>query len=182
MMIKKIPNLLSIFRLIIVPVIIWEIISGHYLNAFILCILASLSDLLDGFIARKFSAESKLGFYLDALADKFFIFSLYVIIGTKLLLPLYLIILVVFRDIFISGSYLLSFLSKVEFNLRTTMISKVNTFFQMLLIIFVLANSANLFIGFIFTDFLITLLSYIVIFTTISSFSVYVFNWIKEYN
>lgn len=181
-MIKKIPNLLSIFRLIIVPVIIWEIISGYYLNAFIFCIIASLSDLIDGFIARKFNAESNLGFYLDALADKFFIISLYLIIGTKLLLPLYLIILVIFRDILISGSYLLSFLSKVEFNLRTTKISKVNTFFQMLLIIFVLANSANFFIEFIFTDSAIRLLSLIVIFTTISSFVVYVFNWIKEYN
>ena len=179
-MIKILPNLLSILRVFLVPFILLFIVQESFLIALILCCIASFSDMADGFLARKFNSETNLGFYLDAIADKFFIFSLYSIIGLKMLLPIYIIFIVIFRDIFITGSYILSILTGNKIELKPTIISKINTFMQMLLILFILLSLCEVNIYNFENSSLIALLSYAVIFTTIISFIIYINNWLKE--
>ena len=179
-MIKSLPNLLSILRIFLVPFILLFIVQELFLLSLILCCIAAFSDMADGFLARKLNNETNLGFYLDAIADKFFIFSLYSIIGLKMLLPIYIIFIVIFRDIFISGSYILSFLTGNKLELKPTIISKINTFMQMLLILFILLSLCE--INFYYFEYssLITLFSYAVIFTTVISFIIYINNWLRE--
>ena len=179
-MIRAFPNILSIMRIFLVPFILYLIIKESFFLAFILCSLASISDMLDGFLARKFNNETKLGFFLDAIADKFFIFSIYSIIGIKMLLPIYVIFFVIFRDIFISGSYVLTILIGKNSNMRPTKISKVNTFMQMLLVVIILLNLCEINILYFRNNELIILLSYVVIFTTVTSFIIYINDWLKE--
>lgn len=179
-MIRLLPNLLSIVRIFLVPFILLFMIQESFLLAFILCCIASISDMADGFLARTLKCETKLGFYLDAIADKFFIFSVYSIIGFKMLLPIYIIFIVIFRDIFISFSYILSVLTGNKLELNPTIISKINTFMQMLLIALILLNLSEINIYYFDNQSLITLLSFIVIFTTITSFIIYINDWFRE--
>ena len=180
-MIRAFPNILSILRIFLVPFILYLIIQNYFFFAFILSCIASISDMLDGFLARKLNNESKIGFYLDVIADKFFIFSIYLIIGIKLLLPTYVIFCVIFRDIFISGSYILTALIGKNLNMKPTSISKINTFMQMLLIVIILLNLSEINIFHFVSNEIIIFLSYIVIFTTLTSFIVYINYWFKEY-
>ena len=103
-MIKNIPNLLSIFRLITIPIVAWLLLIDLFFYAALFTILIAVSDFLDGFIARSLKVESELGSYLDAIADKAFVISIYILIGTANLLPVFIIILVISRDI-ITVSY-----------------------------------------------------------------------------
>ena len=77
------------------PLIMWLLLIDSFLEAAIIIIVVSLTDFLDGFIARKYNSETVFGFYLDAIADKVLIVSIYLILGIKLLIPLYLIILII---------------------------------------------------------------------------------------
>ena len=111
-MIKNIPNLLSIFRLITIPIVAWLLLIDLFFYAALFTILIAVSDFLDGFIARSLKAESELGSYLDAIADKAFVISIYILIGTANLLPVFIIILVISRDIIILGSFVITFFAK----------------------------------------------------------------------
>ena len=118
------------------PLIMWLLLIDSFLEAAIIIIVVALTDFLDGFIARKYNSETVFGFYLDAIADKVLIVSIYLILGIKLLIPLYLIILIVFRELLISGSYLLGAILDFKTNLKPILVSKINTFLQILLTIF----------------------------------------------
>ena len=113
-MIKNIPNLLSIFRLITIPIVAWLLLIDLFFYAALFTILIAVSDFLDGFIARSLKAESELGSYLDAIADKAFVISIYILIGTANLLPVFIIILVISRDIIILGSFVITFFAGIK--------------------------------------------------------------------
>ena len=104
-----IPNFITIARLIGVPLIVWLMIADRFLAAALLFILAGLSDAADGFIAKRFHASSELGAYLDPVADKALLVSVFVTLGFKGALPAWLIVLVVSRDLFIIGAMLLAY-------------------------------------------------------------------------
>ena len=84
-------------------------IADRFVEATVLFILAGLSDAADGFIAKRFNAVSELGAYLDPVADKALLVSVFVTLGFKGLLPAWLIVLVVSRDLFIIGGMLLAY-------------------------------------------------------------------------
>ena len=77
----SIPNLITLGRIILVPAVVWAIISGEMLVAFALFLVAGISDAVDGFLAKRFHMASELGAYLDPLADKALIVSIYVALG-----------------------------------------------------------------------------------------------------
>jgi cardiolipin synthase len=85
----------------LVPVVVWAITSGEMRIAFFLFLAAGISDAVDGFLAKRFRMASELGAYLDPLADKALIVSIYVSLGIAGALPIFLVILVVSRDIMI---------------------------------------------------------------------------------
>src|SRR5262245_65938680 len=88
----NLPNLITIARILLVPVIVWAIGSGEMLAAFILFLAAGVSDAIDGFLAKRFGMASELGSYLDPLADKALIVSIYLALGINDELPRWLVI------------------------------------------------------------------------------------------
>src|SRR5664279_2128942 len=97
----NIPNLITLGRILLVPVVVWAIASGAMWIAFVLFLAAGVSDAIDGFLAKRFGMATELGAYLDPLADKALIVSIYLTLGVNGLIPRWLVILVVSRDILI---------------------------------------------------------------------------------
>ena len=104
----SIPNLITLARIILVPVVVWAIASGQLRLAFLLFLAAAISDGVDGFLAKRFGMKTELGAYLDPLADKVLIVSIYVTLGITGVIPLWIVILVVSRDFMIVGAIILS--------------------------------------------------------------------------
>ena len=129
----NIPNLITIFRILLVPVTIWLIIAGAFGWAFIAFIAAGISDGIDGFIAKQFNMRTELGSYLDPLADKLLLVSIFLSLGFLQLAPAWLVILIASRDVLIVGAVLLSRVLDKPVAMRPLMISKVNTTAQILL-------------------------------------------------
>lgn len=136
----SIPNLITLGRIILVPAVIWAIISGEMLVAFALFLVAGISDAVDGFLAKRFHMASELGAYLDPLADKALIVSIYVALGIARELPISLVILVVSRDIMIIAGFMLAWLVNKPMPVRPHPVSKLNTVAQILLAALVLAE------------------------------------------
>jgi cardiolipin synthase len=138
-----IPNFITIGRLIGVPLIVWLMVADRFVEATALFVLAGISDAADGFIAKRFGAASELGAYLDPIADKTLLVSVFVTLGFKGVLPPWLIILVVSRDLFIIGGILLAYILSNPMPVRPLLVSKVNTAAQILLIAFVLSDRSG---------------------------------------
>lgn len=136
----SIPNFLSFARLVSVPLIIWLIHEGHMTPAFWLFVGAGVTDAIDGFLAKRFNAKTVLGSYLDPLADKALLVGVYVTLGWTDHIPLWLVILVVFRDFTIVGGALLEQTITQSFKSEPMMVSKVNTALQISLAALVLAR------------------------------------------
>ena len=108
------------------------------LIAVILFILGALSDAIDGTLARKQRNPSRFGAFIDPIADKALLVGTYITLGHESFLPIWLVILVVFRDIVIVGGALIFHTVTQSLSMRPLMISKVNTVAQLLLAIGVL--------------------------------------------
>jgi len=134
------PNLITVIRILIVPVAIWLIIHGAYTPAFLLFVLAGISDSVDGFLARYYQWNTKLGSYLDPIADKLLLVAIYVTLGFLGHMPAWLVILVVSRDVLIVGAVMLSWMMDRALEVRPSRISKVNTAGQIVLAGVVLAQ------------------------------------------
>lgn len=128
----NLPNLITLARILSVPVVVWAIAANEMLFAFLLFLAAGISDGVDGFLAKRFGMKSELGAYLDPLADKVLIVSIYVALGITEAAPRWLVILVVSRDLMIVGAVLLSWLVGRPVSVRPLVISKVNTVAQIL--------------------------------------------------
>ena len=138
----NLPNIITLTRLFSVPVLVWLILTDRFYAAFWLFMAAGISDALDGFIAKHWKQSSILGTYLDPLADKALLMGVYITLGATDQVPIWLVILVVFRDVMIIGGVLLLHVCKTEVKLRTLMVSKLNTALQIFLITLVLAELA----------------------------------------
>ncbi len=134
-----IPNLITLTRLLLVPLTIWLILGGRFGTAFWVFIAAGLSDALDGFIAKRFDCRTRLGALLDPIADKALLASVYVTLGVAGHLPNWIVILVVFRDVMIIGGYLLVQSIAAPQRFDPLYISKINTSMQIVLVGCVLA-------------------------------------------
>jgi cardiolipin synthase (CMP-forming) len=129
----NLPNLITLARILSVPVLVWAIAAGEWLFAFLLFLAAGISDMVDGFLAKRFGMTSELGAYLDPLADKVLIVSIYVALGISEAVPRWLVILVVSRDIMIIGAVILSWLVGKPVAVKPLMVSKLNTGAQIFL-------------------------------------------------
>jgi cardiolipin synthase (CMP-forming) len=136
----NIPNSLTLARIVLVPLIVWLIITHAMLPAFLLFLLAGLSDAADGFLAKRFGWHTELGAYLDPIADKALLVSIYVTLGFSDHLPAWLVIAVVSRDILIIGAFLLSWVLSQPVSVHPLLVSKANTLSQIVLAGLVLAE------------------------------------------
>ena len=105
---KSIPNMLSILRLLLVPVFLWLLIADQFLIAFLVLMFASFTDWLDGFIARKFNQITSLGKVLDPSADRLFILATLIGLTVNEIIPAWLAIVIVARDVLLLIGYPIS--------------------------------------------------------------------------
>lgn len=137
----NLPNLISLGRLLLVPLAISLILEGSYWAAFWIFVIAGFSDAVDGFIAKRFDRRTRLGALLDPVADKVLLVSVYVTLGIAGQLWTWLVVLVVFRDIMIVGGFLLiQAIAVAPKPFHPLFISKVNTGIQVALVGYVLAR------------------------------------------
>jgi cardiolipin synthase (CMP-forming) len=136
----NIPNSLTLARIVLVPLIVWLIITHEMTWAFILFLVAGLSDAADGFLAKRYGWHSELGAYLDPIADKALLVSIYVTLGFAGHLPVWLVIAVVSRDILIVGAVVLSWMLSRPLTMQPLLVSKANTVAQIMLAGVVLAE------------------------------------------
>jgi cardiolipin synthase len=129
----NLPNFITIGRILLVPITVWLIISSEFSLAFVAFVVAGVSDGVDGFIARKLNQRSELGAYLDPIADKALLVSIYVSLGFLQFLPAWLVILVVTRDVLIVGAVVLAWVVNKPMVVAPSMASKVNTVGQIVL-------------------------------------------------
>jgi len=136
----NIPNLITLGRVMLVPVVFWLLVSGQTQAAFFAFVLAGVSDAVDGFIAKRFGLQTELGAYLDPLADKLLLVSIFVALGVRGALPSWLVIAVVSRDILIVLGVMLAGLLDHPVRIRPLVVSKANTVAQIVLAGTVLAD------------------------------------------
>jgi cardiolipin synthase len=157
---------------------VWAIAAGEMKIAFLLFLLAGLSDLVDGFLAKRFNMATELGAYLDPLADKALIVSIYVTLGIAGAIPRWLVILVVSRDIMIVSAVILSWLVDRPVKLKPLTVSKHNTVAQILLALVVLASLAFNFDA----QWAVYGLTALVAALTLASVILYVVEWVRHMN
>ncbi len=141
-MLAQLPNLLTFLRIAICPVLILLLRDHNYAWVLILFIVAGITDGLDGYIAKRFNYASSLGAILDPIADKLLIASAYIMLAILELIPFWLLILVMFRDLIIVAGYLILVVVNDSVITRPSYISKLNTFMQIVLVIAVLGGAA----------------------------------------
>ncbi|WP_421989440.1 CDP-alcohol phosphatidyltransferase family protein [Roseococcus sp.] len=135
------PNLITLARLASVPATIWLILHHRLDIAFLLFLAAGLSDALDGWLARYTNSRSAIGALLDPVADKALLISVYVTLAAMGVLPDWLAILVVFRDVVIVGGLLLLWMLGARTAIKPLYISKLNTAMQLILAGFALFHA-----------------------------------------
>lgn len=168
-----VPNLITLARLLSVPVAVYVILLGYYGVAFWIFLIAGVSDAADGLIAKHYGVSSKVGSFLDPLADKALLMGVYLALGSLDHIPLWLVILIVFRDVLIIGGALLFQTLTHSLKMEPLFISKVNTVAQITLAGFVLGRLA---LG-LSDGWLESLLVYAVATTTLASGAAYVVKW-----
>ena len=174
----SIPNLITLGRILLVPVVVWAITAGEMRVAFVLFLAAGISDAVDGFLAKRFGMTTELGAYLDPLADKAMLVSIYIALGLTEAVPRWLVILVVSRDIMIVSAVILSWVVDKPVPLRPLLVSKLNTVAQIALACVVMAA-----LGFGFNaDIAAMGLTALVTALTLLSVAFYVAEWVRHMN
>lgn len=174
----SIPNLITLGRILLVPIVVWAIASGAMWIAFVLFLAAGLSDAVDGYLAKRFHMTTELGAYLDPLADKALIVSIYITLGINGLIPGWLVILVVSRDIMIVGAVMLSWLVGTPVKVKPLLVSKLNTAAQIVFACVVLGT-----LGFAYPLPRVSLLLMAVVAAlTLLSVAAYVAEWVRHMN
>ena len=171
----SLPNLISLGRLVLVPIIVTLIVQPEWGLAFALFVVAGVSDAVDGWLAKRFDLRTELGSYLDPLADKALLVSIYVSLAIVGVLPSAIAILVVSRDVMIVGAVMVSWVLDKPVAIRPLLVSKLNTLAQIAFASAVLAAKAfSLPLGLWFTISL-----YVVAALTLAS-AAYLTQWIRH--
>jgi cardiolipin synthase (CMP-forming) len=173
--IVTIPNLITLFRFFLVPAILYALFTQRVEWAFAGFLIAGISDGVDGFIARQFNQRSTLGAYLDPMADKILLVSVFLMLGYMGELPLWLVVSAVARDILIMGAVLLSTIMANPVEMRPLFVSKANTAVQIILAAVVLGELA-----FSTETFMRQLLIYLSGLLTVASAAAYLVGWLRH--
>ncbi len=137
-----IPNLLGLLRIIAGPYVAYLLWQGQYDLAFWVFLVAGLTDAIDGPIARKTGTANEFGLYLDPIADKFFINTIYIALLILGFLPSWIVILVFLRDFLISSCIILSKVFNLDMFVKPARLSKINTGLQIALAALIMGDQA----------------------------------------
>lgn len=170
---KDIPNAISMMRIILVIPIVYFLLRGQYNVSLILFLVAGLSDALDGFLAKRYQWVSRLGSFLDPLADKLLLLSCFTACVYLELMPLWLLVLVVSRDLFVAiGAFFYHYFIE-GFKGEPPFSSKLNTLVQIVYLLMLIASQGLILIPLSWVDFAL----YAVLATTSVSGLEYVWVW-----
>jgi cardiolipin synthase len=172
----SIPNIITLGRIMLVPVIVWAIASNQMRIACAVFLIAGVSDAVDGFLAKRFNMASDLGALLDPLADKALLVSIYVSLGIWGAIPRWLVILVVSRDIMIVSAVIVSWLFGKPIPMKPLMVSKLNTVAQVGFAALVLAALG---FGFKSSPFDLILMGFVAVLTLLSV-AFYLVEWMRH--
>ncbi|MFD1329499.1 CDP-alcohol phosphatidyltransferase family protein [Mycoplana ramosa] len=137
-----IPNMITVARLLAVPVFAWALLEGRLSAAFFIFLAAGLSDAVDGYLARRWDQHSAFGAWLDPIADKLLMASAYGLLGFLGVLPAWLVLLVIGRDVLIVAAVAAARLQGKALETKPILVSKANTAAQVFLVVLVLADLA----------------------------------------
>ncbi len=176
MKLQYLPNYLTCLRFLLVAPILLALFNQHYEWAFYLFLAAGVTDALDGLLARVYGWTSRFGAMADPLADKILLMSSFITLGWLQQIPLWLVAVVVARDIWImSGGLAYRFLiGRLDF--MPSGVSKINTFLQILLVGVLLIHLSFIAMPAI----LLTGIIYAVFLTSITSMLHYTWVWSKK--
>jgi cardiolipin synthase len=173
---RDIPNIISFLRVVLTIPVVYLLMKQEFGYALILFAIAGLSDGLDGFLAKYFGWQSRLGALLDPLADKALLMAAFLVLGGLGLIPVWLVALVIFRDLLIVGGALYYNFRVETLEADPSIASKINTLMQILLVILVVCDAGPLPLP----DALIQALVWITLVTTVISGGAYVWVWSKK--
>jgi cardiolipin synthase len=171
----SIPNAITLARLCAVPLAVWLILKHEMVAAFWLFVAAGVSDAVDGFIAKRFDARTEVGAVLDPVADKALLVTVYITLGLTGRLDDWLVILVVFRDIFIVGGVLVLYVLGSPPAIKPLLVSKLNTALQIVLAGTVLLRAAYGIPGVMVVEALV----WAVAASTLASGVAYAWGWVR---
>lgn len=175
----NIPNFLSLLRIILVPVFVIFLINAEYDKALITFIAAGLTDALDGTLARLLKCQTKLGAYLDPIADKLLLVTSFVSLAIFGIIPAWLAVMVISRDfIILLGLAILTMMS-VSYEIQPAIVGKITTALQVATIFLALLNKA---VVNDFSDYWIVVFYWTTAFFTVISGVVYVMRGIRILN
>jgi cardiolipin synthase len=173
---RDIPNVISILRILLVAPVAILLLTEHYTGALVLFAVAGLSDGIDGFLARRYDWRSRLGAFLDPFADKLLMLVCYLSLGWLGHLPVWLVATVIGRDVLlVLGAATYQFVVE-QMDIHPSYISKINTVFQILLVVLVLLSLAGAPLPAPVIDFMIVT----VFVTTVLSGAGYLWHWGKR--
>ncbi len=172
----NIPNLLTLLRILLVPVVVWAIAQRQMEIALAAFVVAGITDAVDGYIAKHFNQQTELGAYLDPLADKTLIVSIYLSLAIFGFIPPWVAILVVSRDIMIVGAVVLSTLMERPLTIQPLLVSKANTAAQIIFAALVLAAKGLK----LDLDWAIFIAMWAVAVLTLASAGAYVVGWTRH--
>jgi len=127
---RAVPNLLTLLRLFTVPFLVIAILDSHYSTAFALFVFAGLTDGFDGLIARWLHQQTELGLFMDPIADKLLLSTLFLVLTHVGLIPRYVTVLVFSRDLGLVLIGMLLFATHTLRQFRPTRFGKLNTCIQ----------------------------------------------------
>ena len=174
-LVRQIPNIITGTRILCVPYLILVIFQRQFEQALLLIVFMGLSDGLDGFLARSYGWQTRLGSILDPIADKLMLLALFVSFGLLHWVPWWLVIMIALRDMFLLLGAMCMYRSINDFRIQPLFISKLNTFMQIVLgitLIFSQLSVVNLQI--------LNILMTIVACTTVASASEYYMLWLRR--
>jgi cardiolipin synthase len=130
----NLPNAITLIRVVLIPFFIGLMIYGYHREALSVFVLACLTDALDGMIARLTDAKTELGAFLDPMADKLLIVSSFVTLSILAHIPVWLVIIVVSRDVILTMGSLVIYFTGHNLSIKPSFLGKATTFFQLIVV------------------------------------------------
>ena len=176
MSLKWLPNAICVVRVLLVGPIVVMLLDERYLAALVLIAIAGFSDALDGYLARTFDWRTPLGSLLDPAADKLLVVSVFLTMTILGLVPVFLTVVVILRDVVIIGGAAAYQWLIAPVQGEPTVISKLNTACQLSFVLFTLTDAALMWPS----DSVLAVLGAAVLFTSLTSGLNYVVGWSKR--
>jgi cardiolipin synthase len=134
----NLPNILTLTRVLMIPLFVIFIMNKHFGWALVTFVIAGITDGIDGLIARITHQRTELGAYLDPIADKLLLFSAFITLAIIEMIPSWLVVIVITRDVIILVGFLVMLLTNYHPKINPSLLSKITTTFQILTVVLVL--------------------------------------------